>query len=74
VDWLNNRTTRQCTARELTYLDLEFLVDLNFEERLMDRTLSLEKLWKSAQSLPPPSSISLFASGVFPNCFPYEQP
>ncbi len=73
MDWLNNRTTQQCIARELTYLDLGFLANLNFEKGLAHIIFG-KALEEGSQSLPSPSSISLFTNGVFPNCFPYKQP
>jgi hypothetical protein len=57
----------------LTYLDLEFRANLNFEKGSA-YTIFGKALEEQAQSLPPPSNMSLFATEVFPNCFPYEQP
>jgi hypothetical protein len=56
----------------LTYLDLKLSVNPNFEEGLMD-TIFAKVLEKCAQSLPPPSSISLFVGEAFPNHFLYLQ-
>lgn len=49
VDWLNNRTIRQCSTRELTYLDLKFPVDPNFEKGLAN-TIFVKTLEEHGQS------------------------